>query len=91
MSEETRKQINVLKDIVRQPFAFPGGYEKVAIADDDGIICSICCKTEFRNILHSTKFGYYDGWHVMDVFLSENVGEPLYCSHCGRDINCEED
>ncbi len=83
-----RKEINILKDIIRQPFSWPGGYEKVLIMNDGGIICHKCAKTEYYNILHSTRGQYKDGWQVAGVFLAEeHEDESDYCCHCGTIIN----
>jgi len=84
-NNDTRKRINILKDIIRQPYAWPGGYEKIAIMDDGGLICHKCCKEEYYNILHSTKFDYIDGWNMQGVCLDIDIEDPV-CDHCNHFI-----
>lgn len=83
---ETRDKINLIKSIIRQPYAWPGGYERLAITDDGGILCHKCLKDEYHNVLHSTKFDYRDGWHVVGQATTAELDRPEYCDHCGRNI-----
>jgi hypothetical protein len=75
-----------LKDIVRAPFAWPGGYEKFAVADDGGVLCWKCCTSEFKNMLHSTLGEYRDGWHVEHVGCAVEIDGPITCDHCSNEI-----
>ena len=81
----TRARINILKDAIRQPYAWPGGYEKILVMNDGGLVCHKCAKEEYSNILHSTKFGYADGWDVSGITLDIEL-EDDYCDHCGRKL-----
>ena len=81
----TRQRINILKDIIREPFAWPGGYEKIAFMNDGGLVCYKCLKEEYQNVLHSTKFEYQDGWEVVGVVLSNEL-ENCSCDHCNRSL-----
>ena len=85
---DNRDAVNILKDVIRQPYAFPGGYEKVIVTTDGGIICHKCAKEEYYNMLHSTRGGYCDGWAVDSVSVvdSDEV-DSEYCCHCGREIS----
>ena len=83
----TREQVEVLKDVVRRPYAWPGGYEKVLIMDDGGVLCGECAKNEYKIILHSTRGEYRDGWQVSGVMLADDYDGELYCDHCYKDIN----
>lgn len=76
------------KQFIREPYCWPGGYAKVMLCNDGECICHACAKAEFRNILHSTLFGYRDGWDFAGVLV--NWEDPdLYCAHCGKQIPCE--
>ena len=82
------KAIMIALDIIREPFTFPGSYEKIAITDDGGVLCHKCVKSELRQIARSYKC---NGWHVVRVDIVENCGEePLYCDHCGKLLNGED-
>ena len=85
---EQDKAISISLDIIREPFTFPGSYEKIAITDDGGILCHKCVKSELRQIARSYKG---DGWHVVDCDIVENFDTtPIYCDHCGKLLNGED-
>ena len=82
------KAIMISLDIIREPYAWPGGYEKIAITDDGGVLCHKCVKSELRQIATSYKG---DGWHVVACDIVENYDEgTLYCNHCERLLNGED-
>jgi hypothetical protein len=65
-----RDCVNVLKSVIREPYAWPGGYERAVIANDGCLICHGCCKENFRLMVHSTKGDYRDGWQVMGALTA---------------------
>ena len=83
-----RAIINALKNFIRLPYAWPGGYQLVAIMRDGGILCVDCCEAEYKNILDSTKHGLEDGW---DFYGVDVVWEgPNYnCAHCEKEMETE--
>ena len=82
------KAIMISLDIIREPYAWPGRYEKIAFTDDGGVLCHKCVKSELRHIARSYKG---DGWQVVDCDIVENYDEaPLYCDHCGKLLNGED-
>lgn len=81
-----RSEVNMLKDVIRNPWAWPGGYEKALVMDDGGVVCHHCAKSEFWNILHSTRGEYRDGWQVSGVFLVDDCEGPVFCDHCSKDL-----
>ncbi len=85
---EQDKAIQISLGIIREPYAWPGGYERIAITDDGGVLCHDCVKSELRQIARSYKG---DGWHVVAADIVENCDEnPLYCDHCGALLNGED-
>ncbi len=81
------KAIMISLDIIREPYAWPGGYEKVAITDDGGVLCHKCVKSELRQIATSYKG---DGWHVVAADIVESYnGAPLHCDNCGKWLSGE--
>jgi len=58
------------------------------IAHDGMPICHKCAKEEFRNILHSIKFDFKDGWAFEDTFVNWE-DENMFCSHCNEKISSE--
>ena len=81
------KAIRISLDIIREPYAWPGGYEKIALTDDGGVLCRACVKSELRQIATSYKG---DGWRVVRMDIVENFDDPIYCDHCGK-LLTEED
>lgn len=80
-----REAIKQLKDLIRHPFAWPGGYPKFGVFTDGGAVCHVCAKDNFRSILRATKQQLRDGWQ----FESQRINweEPhLICGQCGHRI-----
>ena len=73
-----------LKDIVRAPYAFPGGYPKFLVTTDGACICKDCAKTEFKTLMRSTLRDDRDGWTVHSADI--NWESDLHCDHCSADI-----
>ena len=84
------KKTKILKDIIRNPYVWPGGYERLIVTNDGGLICSKCCKSEFKNMLHSTLLSYRDGWQVesacYEAISPESTTEGYIntCCHCNK-------
>jgi len=74
-----------VKNLIRESHAWPGGYEKFAIADDGGIICHKCLKSNFALVSHSTRYEYRDEWQIEAISNTSEIGENQ-CSHCGQNI-----
>jgi hypothetical protein len=84
MEEYTVKQ---LKEHIRQPYAWPGGYEIIFIASDGETLCHNCARENFKEIIWSMKNRVNDGWRVVGIGILGNTIEsteesPLYCAHC---------
>jgi len=79
--------ISDLKEIIRSPYAWPGGYPKYIICDDGGAICPTCARDNYRAMLHSTKNQTRDGWQVRAAAINWE-DEFLHCDHCGEQIEC---
>ena len=77
------KAIMISLDIIREPYTFPGSYEKIAITDDGAIICHACVKSELRHISSGYKL-------VVRMDIVENFDDPIYCDHCGKLLNGED-
>ena len=79
MSKANRGKV---KDLIREPYAWPGGYERIAITDDGGLLCHKCVKDNYKLIINSFP---EDGWHVIGTDLTENCDEePIYCDNCAK-------
>ena len=73
------KNAKIVKDIIRHPYAWPGGYELVAITDDGGCLCHKCLAKNYRTIIDSSRG---DGWHVVAHDMTCNWGNPMQCDNC---------
>lgn len=80
--------VRAVKDIVREPHAWPGGYTKVLIMIDGEAMCSACVKENFRLILQATRDNARSGWaaHSADVHWE---GAPMYCANCNKEMPSE--
>ena len=70
----------IAKQIIRNPYAWPGGYPTFGITNDGGALCPTCCKSEFRLIATSTG---NDGWtlQAQDINWADTM---LFCDHCNE-------
>ena len=70
------------KEIVKNPYAWPGGYPLFAITDDGGCLCAKCCEIE-GECIDGSYTG--DGWHIVALDVNWE-DDSLYCDHCGSQI-----
>ena len=87
-----------LKQAIRHPYAWPGGYELVAVTDDGAILCMNCCRENWKLICASmrSKDNWSDGWRVVALTMEavgaedcrEDGNEELisYCDNCYREF-----
>jgi len=77
------KAIMSALDIIRHPFVWPGGYEKIAVMDDGEVLCKDCVKANIALIASADE---RKEWHIAGVDIAENRDGPLYCANCGKII-----
>jgi len=77
------KAIMSALDIIRNPFVWPGCYEKVAVMYDGEVLCKDCVKDNIALIARADEG---DEWHIAGVDIAENRDGPLYCANCGKII-----
>ena len=70
--------INQVKDLIRAPYAFPGGYPKFLVMNNSECLCHNCAKENYKLIVHSTGF---DGWQAYGVEIDWE--SEINCDHCG--------
>lgn len=85
MKSTPNSTIEAVKQFIRQPFAWPGGYQQVLVMDDGECLCSECATSEFKLIVQATKDSRRDSWQPSCVDIHWE-GEPLTCAHCSNDI-----
>ena len=74
-----------VKQFIRQPYAWPGGYPLFAITADGGYLCKDCVKANAKLIIGSTRRNLADGWAVLAVDVNWE-DEHLVCDNCGKPI-----
>ena len=78
-----RGDINRVKDAIRQGYAWPGGYEIIAITSDGGLLCNDCMRSEYPLVLDSMRTGSNDGWRIV------GLGYEAVSAECARE--CDPD
>ena len=86
---------DLLVDIIRNPYAWPGGYERLLILADGALLCSACARKEASRIMGDIRDGYNTGWlpvsqcyEAVSPEYTKKVSEDLlsYCGHCNKEI-----
>ena len=74
-----------VKQAIRQPYAWPGGYPVYTILADGDLLCANCTRKNFRRIVEDTKSRWDTGWKAagVDVYWE---GEAIPCGHCGKEL-----
>lgn len=83
--------MKIVKDIIRQPYTFPGGYEKVAFTKDGGLLCHACLKECYYTVAHSTLHSIDDGFLVIGVMLNDMFENNEYCNSCNKNLDPYEE
>ena len=73
-----------VREFIRQPFAFPGGYPLVLVMSDGGTLCARCARDNYRLISHATRHDTRDGWKAEGAHIHWEGG-PECCDHCGAE------
>ena len=91
---------NIVRDIVTNPFVWPGGYEKVAITEECACLCHNCVADNYESCYRETMGNWGNcGWKIsavdavgcgIDYAESIDDNAALFCDHCGRIINLVE-
>lgn len=76
------KSLRLADELARNPYAWPGGYPRYAIADDGAPICRTCAATERESIGTTTGS---DGWCLIAIDINWEDAH-LFCSHCNQQI-----
>jgi len=83
-----RAKVEALKQVIRNPYAWPGGYQIAVYLTDGERLCVDCCKEHFRSIVDSTNHNYRDGWAVECTSIYWE-GPDEYCAHCNKAMASE--
>jgi len=73
-----------VKDAIRNPYAWPGGYPVYVVLADGELLCRDCARREYRNIADSTLHKHRDGWKAAGADILYEGTE--YCGHCSCEL-----
>ena len=73
--------------IYRTRYAFPGGYELIALTNDGALLCSQCVRDNISAILESARDDSRDGWLIDAITTSAELESFETCEHCGNAID----
>jgi hypothetical protein len=79
-----------LRAAIRNPYAWPGGYELFFVTSDGALLCHDCVKKEYRSISSAIRDNRSDGWKVEAITLDNELESEEYCAHCNRAISTEQ-
>jgi hypothetical protein len=76
------RSLRLADELVKEPYAWPGGYPRFAVMNDGAALCHECCKDDRESIATTTG---HDGWCV--TALDINWEDPhLQCDICSKTI-----
>jgi hypothetical protein len=86
MDKQTLAKCQELKMLIRNPYAWPGGYPRYAVLEDGAALCVKCCTDEYKLILgHTRTPSTRSGWEYAGADINWEDPE-LHCDHCGNRI-----
>ena len=71
--------------VLKQPYAWPGGYPLYFIMDDCEALCFECARKEKSRICTAISEKERCGWTVKHVDVNWESTD-LYCCHCSKPI-----
>lgn len=86
---------NLLVSVIKNPYAWPGGYERLLVTADGALLCSQCARKEAPRIMADIRDGYNTGWlptgsvyEAVSAGCAREVSEELVCrcDHCDREF-----
>lgn len=84
--------VKELKQVIREQFAWPGGYRLWLLMADGECICPKCARMEWRQVLRATKAPLSDRpdkqWRVENAFVNWE-GPAIQCAHCNEEHSSE--
>ena len=84
----TMQATKELRQTLRHPFAWPGGYDLAIYLSDGERICHKCARENYRQIISSTRNKEQDGWAFGKVSVHWE-GPPEFCVQCGDEQESE--
>ncbi len=80
-----------IKKLIRQKFAWPGGYEIFFITSDGAVLCAKCARENWRQVCWAVRHNDNSGWKIEGYDLDCNLNEAVMCDHCAKSIGPESE
>ena len=80
------KTIQQVKEAIRQPYAWPGGYPIYTVLADGELLCCECARAEFRQIVRATYTNDRGGWAAAGADVLWESESPELCAHCNKEL-----
>jgi hypothetical protein len=84
MASNAAKTLRAVKQAIREPYAWPGGYPMYIVMADGESLSIAAARENWCSIVHSTINGYRDGWAAYGAEI--NWESELFCAHSGERI-----
>ena len=83
-------KIRHVKEALRHPYSFPGGYVKAVYMMDGERLCLACILANWREIVTETRHPNSGdrGWGILGVDIYWE-GPPEHCAHCNAALESE--
>lgn len=79
------EMLTAMRDAIRNPYTWPGGYPVHIYLSDGECICADCARLNYRRISESTRSNNHDGWAVLGIEVFWE-GPPEYCVQCNKEM-----
>jgi len=83
--------MRAVKEAIRKPYVFPGGYEKALYLEGGERLCLPCARENWKALVESaldSTVGWSTGWAPMGVDVYWE-GPSEFCGHCNREMQSE--
>lgn len=87
-----RKRRDLLVSVLKEPHAWPVGYERLLLLEDGALLCSECCRKKARRVMSDVRGGYDTGWlpaaacHEACAPSDPPSEWDSCCGHCGKPV-----
>ena len=76
-----------VKETIRKPYAWPGGYRLLFLMEDGETLLPETARKNFREVIEDTKASYGE-WNIVGIYVHWE-GDPLYDAHTNEQIDSE--
>lgn len=81
----TTEGSRLLRQLIRQHFAWPGGYE-IFFDTNDATICVDCARSNYHEIARDRRSKWDTGWLIRWAGTTNELDESIHCDQCDRKI-----